>query len=122
MSADVGPAASLLSSLVSAESAIWGYYFVVVAGLTAGIVALSSNQVRLGNNTKIVITLVIAVFCIVNTNSLWATGDQINELITYISSKDADLGKVIAPMHLTRFAIFFEPFGLSGLVLWLWKY
>ena len=74
-------AVTIAAALGSALSTVWGYYVTVLVWLAAAIGALAASGTAINNNVKIVITLAIIMFAVINFISLYHLINELNSMI-----------------------------------------
>ena len=118
----VTDAVTIAVALGSALSTIWGYYITVLVGLVAAIGALAATKQRIDTSEKIVISIAVLTFTVVNAYSLNSMIHNLNTVIDYISSHSTDLGPIVRDMRFDYWMIVVNPIGVGLLLIWLWLY
>ncbi len=118
----VTDAVTIAVALGSALSTIWGYYITVLVGLVAAIGALAATKQRIDTSEKIVISIAVLTFTVVNAYSLNSMIHNLNTVIDYISSHSTDLGPIVLDMRFDYWMIVVNPIGVGLLLIWLWLY
>jgi hypothetical protein len=114
-------AVSIAVALGSALSTVWGYYITVVIGLAAAIGTLAATGKVINDQVKIVITIAVVLFTVVNVYSLYSTMSNLNFVIDYIANNN-ELRPIVQKLKFDFWMLGLPPVGTILLIIWLWRY